>query len=386
MRNVAGLKRKGTLVACWIVGLAIAGCGGGDGEEGSPAGPAPAITSLEETPRLMDHYDVPGVSIALIKNFSIDRLLVFGLRNQATNEPVTESTQFQAGSISKSVAAAVALTLVQNGRIGLDADINDALVSWKLETNNVTSRRPATLRMLLNHTAGTTVHGFNGYRSTDQLPSLQQILNGVAPANSQRIVVDKLPGESFRYSGGGYLVMQQAVIDLNGKPFAATAKESVLDPLAMIDSTYEQPLPATGTANAAAPHDSKGSMLREGSHIYPELAAAGLWTTPSDLAKFLIEMQLSLEGRSNLLMSQALASEMVTRSPSESYGLGFELSTLSGESYFAHGGVNAGFQLYMLSHETKGVGAVVMTNSDNGIQLINKLVPVIAASERWPNF
>lgn len=334
----------------------------------------------------MDYYHVPGVSIALIKDFNISRTLVFGVRNQNTKEPVTEATQFQAGSISKAVAAVVAMTFVQNGRIELDASINEALASWDLPANSFTAIKPATLRMLLNHTAGTTVHGFFGYSSTDQLPSLLQILNGTSPANSPPVLVDKVPGESFRYSGGGYLVMQQAIMDLGGKSFAEIASETVFDPLAMTDSTYEQPLPAAELMQAAAPHDANGSLLPEGSHVYPELAAAGLWTTPSDLARFLIEVQLSLAGQSNLLLSQQLASEMLTRSTSDPFALGFEITAIRYEDYFAHGGTNAGFQLYMLAHKSKGIGAVLMTNADNGDELIYKLMPVIAESEQWPNF
>lgn len=335
----------------------------------------------------MDYYHVPGVSIALIKDRKVERLLVFGVRDQNTKEPVTESTQFQAGSISKPVAAAVALKLVQDGRIELDADINGALESWKLPSNSFTMTRPATLRMLLNHLAGTTVHGFPGYHSTDGLPLLVQILDGTAPANTAPIVVDKVPGESFRYSGGGYVVMQQAIIDLSGKGFAAVAKESVLDALAMTDSTYDQPLPAASLAFAASAHDTNGRVLEEGDHVYPELAAAGLWTTPGDLAKFLIEIQASLEGQSNLLMSRELASTMLTPfSSSAPYGLGFEITGTAGEEYFSHGGVNAGFQAYMVAHKSKGVGAVVMTNGDNGSQVVRIVLPVIAQTEQWPDF
>jgi CubicO group peptidase (beta-lactamase class C family) len=368
----------------WIACFYLVGCGGGGGggnSGGSNAAP-PTITSVADTPQLMAHYRVPGVSVALIKNASLDRLLVFGVRNQQSQEPVTETTQFQAGSISKAVAAVAALKFVQDRRIDLDANINETLVSWKVKENSFTASQPVTLRMLLNHTAGTTVHGFPGYRSTDALPSLQQILDGAAPSNTQPIVVDKLPGQSFRYSGGGYLVMQQALIDLNGASFAAIAKSVLFDPLAMNESTYAQPLPDAQRVHAAMPHGTGGGVLPEGAHIYPELAAAGLWTTPNDLAKLLIEIQRSLRGQSNLLISQQLATEMVT-AMSGGYGLGFQIMTIGGDEYFAHGGVNAGFHLYMIAHKSKGVAAVIMTNSDNGSQLIDRLMPVIVSSEGW---
>jgi CubicO group peptidase (beta-lactamase class C family) len=361
----------------------LAGCSGGSGSGQAPPPPAAALADI---PALMEYYHVPGVSIAIVKDSKVDRLLVYGVSNQNTKEPVTASTRFQAGSISKPVAAVTALKFVQDGRIGLDENINDVLISWKLPSNSFTAIQNVSLRMLLNHTAGTTVHGFDGYQSTDQLPSLIQVLNGAPPANSAPIVVDKVPGQGYRYSGGGYVVMQQALIDLLGKPFATIAKETVLDPLAMTDSTYEQPLPAAQLLSASSAHDSNGNVLQGGSHIYPELAAAGLWTTPKDLALFLIELQLSIQGSSNQLISAALAAEMLSPPPGSTYGLGLNTFNAGGEEYFGHNGVNAGFQLAMLAHRSKGMAAVVMTNGDNGGPLIDKILVIIENTEHWPGF
>jgi CubicO group peptidase (beta-lactamase class C family) len=366
-----------------IMCATLADCSGGSGS--SQASPPPAA-ALADIPALMDYYHVPGVSIAIVKDSKVERLLVYGVGNQNSQEPVTTSTRFQAGSISKPVATVTALKFVQDGMIGLDENINDVLTSWQLPNNSFTAIQNVTLRMLLNHTAGTTVHGFDGYRSTDQLPSLIQVLNGSPPANSAPIVVDKIPGQGYRYSGGGYVVMQQALIDLLGKPFATIAKETVLDPLAMTDSTYEQPLPATQLASASAAHDSNGNVLQGGSHIYPELAAAGLWTTPNDLALFLIELQLSLQGSSNQLISAALAAQMLSPPPGSTYGLGLETFNAGGEEYFGHSGVNAGFQLAMLAHSSKGMAAVIMTNGDNGGPLIDKILAIIENTEHWPGF
>jgi CubicO group peptidase (beta-lactamase class C family) len=361
----------------------LAGCSGGSGSGQAPPPPAAALADI---PALMEYYHVPGVSIAIVKDSKVDRLLVYGVSNQNTKEPVTASTRFQAGSISKPIAAVTALKFVQDGRIGLDENINDVLISWKLPSNSFTAIQNVSLRMLLNHTAGTTVHGFDGYQSTDQLPSLIQVLNGAPPANSAPIVVDKVPGQGYRYSGGGYVVMQQALIDLLGKPFATIAKETVLDPLAMTDSTYEQPLPAAQLLSASSAHDSNGNVLQGGSHIYPELAAAGLWTTPKDLALFLIELQLSIQGSSNQLISAALAAEMLSPPPGSTYGLGLNPFNAGGEEYFGHNGVNAGFQLAMLAHRSKGMAAVVMTNGDNGGPLIDKILVIIENTEHWPGF
>jgi CubicO group peptidase (beta-lactamase class C family) len=179
--------------------------------------------------------------------------------------------------------------------------------------------------------------------------------------------------------------MQQALIDRLGKPFATIAKETVLDPLAMTDSTYEQPLPAAQLLSASSAHDSNGNVLQGGTHIYPELAAAGLWTTPKDLALFLVELQLSIRGSSNQLISAALAAEMLSPPPGSVYGLGFTTFNTGGE-YFGHTGVNAGFQLAMLAHRSNGTGAVIMTNGDNGGPLIDKILAIIETTEHWPGF
>ena len=380
---MTGTVRMPAFRVVFFLCVFLAGCSGGGGS--NPA-PPPSAAALTDIPSLMEYYHVPGVSIAILENSKVARLLVYGVANANTGQPVTESTRFQAGSISKSVAAVTALKFVQDGRIGLDDNINAVLTSWQLPSNSFTAIRNVTLRMLLNHTAGTTVHGFDGYRSTDPLPTLIQVLNGSPPANSPPIVVDKVPGEGFRYSGGGYVVMQQALMDLLGKPFATIAKETVLDPLAMTDSTYEQPLPATESSSASAAHDSSGNVLQGGTHIYPELAAAGLWTTPRDLALFLIELQLSLQGSSNQLISTSLAAEMLSPPPGSTYGLGFDTINAGGEQYFGHTGVNAGFQLAMIAHRSKGMGAVIMTNGDNGGPLIDKILAIIESTEKWPGF
>lgn len=178
----------------------------------------------------------------MIKNFRIDYLEVHGVKNKSEGGAVTEQTRFQAASISKSVAAMAALKFVLDGKITLDENINAALLSWQVPENNFTENEKVTLERLLRHTAGTTVSGFPGYRADAPLPTLLQVLNGEAPANTSPIVVDMVPGRSFRYSGGGYCIVQQALIDMEQKDFPRIMKTSVLNPLGMKHSTYEQPL------------------------------------------------------------------------------------------------------------------------------------------------
>ena len=334
----------------------------------------------------MTFYNVPGVSIAVIKDFKIDTLEVHGVKDVLTQEPVTVQTLFQAASISKSVSAMAALRLVQDGKMSLDEDINQTLSSWQLPENAFTSNVRVTLKHLLSHTAGTTVHGFRGYRYSEDRPTLVQVLNGTSPANSPPIVVDVTPGTIYRYSGGGFCIMQQAVIDVEDDDFPQILQEIVLTPLAMQSSTFEQPLPQQSLGRAAKGHYDDESYVPGNHHIYPEMAAAGLWTTPADLAYFLIEIQLSLEDHSNQVLNKALTELMLTPVLSDEYGLGFGLIDISGEAYFGHGGANEGFRCFMMAHKKVGVGAVIMTNSDNGSELADKIIGIIAERENWPGY
>lgn len=184
--------------------------------------------------------------------------------------------------------------------------------------------------------------------------SLLQVLNGEKPANSAPIRADILPGSRWRYSSGCYTVLQQLLIDVTGKSFPQLMRELALDKLEMKRSAYEQPLPEALTSNAASAHRVNGAVLKGKWHTYPEMAAAGLWTTPSDLARFAIEAQQTYTGKSRKVLSQAMAKQMLTKQMSN-YGLGFTLSGEGQEFYFGHGGSNEGFkcQLVMLPRPGK---------------------------------
>lgn len=230
----------------------------------------------------MKFYKVPGLSVAVIKDFKIHWARAYGVKDLETKEPVTVETLFQAGSISKSVNAMIVMKKVEQGKISLDANINDKLVSWKLPDNDFTAKKKVTLRNLLSHTAGTTVHGFPGYAIDEKVPTVPQVLNGEAPANTAPVRVDLEPGTRFRYSGGGTTITQLALTDIEKKPYPEIARETVLKPLKMTNSTYSQPLPASWRPKAATGYRRDGSEVKGKIHIYPEMAAAGLWTTPTD--------------------------------------------------------------------------------------------------------
>jgi CubicO group peptidase (beta-lactamase class C family) len=333
----------------------------------------------------MARYKAPGVSIAVIKDFKVEWAKGYGVKDIETREPVTTETLFQAGSISKPVAAMVALKKVEEGKIALDEDINNKLVSWKLPDNEYTAKRKVTLANLLSHTGGLTVHGFPGYAVGKKLPTIPQVLDGVQPANTAPVRVNMEPGTRFRYSGGGTTIAQLAITDIEKRPFPEIARDTVLRPLGMTKSTYSQPLPDDVRKAAASGHRSGGNPVEGKIHIYPEMAAAGLWTTPTDLAKFAIEVQLSLLGRSNKVISKETAQKMVTPLIEGSGGLGFFLQKQGNAFYFGHGGADEGFRAQLLVHKEKGYGAVVMVNSDNG-QIISEIIASIANEYRWEDF
>ena len=329
-------------------------------------------------------YKCPGLSVAVIKDFRIVWARAYGVKDLETKEPVTTETLFQAGSISKSVNATIAMKKVEQGKISLDANINDKLTSWKLPENELTAKKPVTLRRLLSHTAGTTVHGFPGYAITDKLPTLQQVLDGAAPANTAPVRVDLEPGTQYRYSGGGITITQLALTEIEKKAYPEIARETVLRPLNMTNSTYSQPLPADWRPKAATGYRQDGREVEGKIHIYPEMAAAGLWTTPTDLAKFAIEMQLSLAGRSNKILTKQSV-ETMTTGVLNNVGLGFFIEKHGSAAYFGHGGSDEGFTSELLVSRDKGYGVAVMVNSDNG-GILREVVRAVAREYGWDEF
>jgi CubicO group peptidase (beta-lactamase class C family) len=332
----------------------------------------------------MTALHVPAVSIAVIHHGVIEWAQGFGVMSVG-GSPVTAETLFQAGSISKPVAAMAALHQVQIGKLSLDADVNTVLTSWKLPDAPIAGGKPVTLRELLTHTGGTTVHGFPGYATDAAVPSLVQVLNGEKPANTPAIRIEAVPGSKWNYSGGGYTIMQQMLIDETKEPFPKLLHDTVLAPIGMTHSTYQQPLPAEMRASAATPYEADGKPIAGGAHTYPEMAAAGLWTTPTDLARYCIEVQHSLKGEWNHVLSQDMTKQMLTRGMGD-FGLGLAIGGSTTNPYFGHGGVNAGFENTMSAYEQDGEGAVVMTSAQGGSRLADEVMRSIAAAYHWPDF
>ena len=333
----------------------------------------------------MKHYNVPGVSIAVIKDYEIAWIKSYGVIDKESQLPVTPQTLFQAGSISKPVSAYGALRMVEQNKIDLNKNINTYLKSWKIPENEFTKEKKVTLKNLLNHSGGLTVHGFLGYSPDLPTPTLLEIFNGKEPANSPPIFVDKIPEESFRYSGGGFTIMQQMMIDVEKKSFPLLMDDLVLQPLEMSNSTFNQPLQGEQLKAAATGYLPDGSMTKGKRHTYPEMAAAGLWTNAEDLAKFTVNIQKTMKGESERVLSKSMTNTMLTPFVEDFTGLGFFINKMNDEKYFGHGGWDEGFSSKLIAHMDKGYGLVVLPNS-NHPEFIAEIIRAVALTYQWDKY
>lgn len=332
----------------------------------------------------MATLNVPGVSIAMINNGVIEWARGYGMADVENSRPVDEHTRFQAASITKSVTAMAALSMVQAGKLSLDEDVNLRLAAWKIPENAYTAERKVTLRGLLSHTAGIGGHGFSGYRAGAPLPSLLEILDGKPPANSAAVRVEALPNRVWKYSGGGYEIVQLLLEETAREPFEVFVQHAVLDKIGMHESSFV--LPVAWESIATNAYLADGSVVPGKWHRYPEMAAASLWSTPSDLARFAIEIQNSAAGKSDKVLSRKTANEMLAPGL-EAFGLGLFLGEKTdAQPNFYHAGGNEGFRTIMFAYNSTGQGAVVMSNSDNGYRLNEEILRAIAREYAWTNY
>ena len=333
---------------------------------------------------LMEEFGVPGVSVAVIQDFKIHWAKAYGVADVETGQLVDIETMFQAASISKPVAAMGVLRAVQDGLFSLDDDINDILDSWTLDGREFTRNRPVTPRTLTSHTSGLgDGFGFPGYDPEQPLPTTVQILEGHELSNVGSVFMEREPLTFYEYSGGGVTVMELALSDVRRRPFVDVLQEGVLAPIGMTRSSYAQPISPEHNQNAARAHDNNGESRGPKWHVYPEHAAAGLWTTPTDLARLIIEVQRSARGESNRVLSQSMIQEMLNPVGVGPFAVGFTVSKIGEGWYFSHGGSNWGFRALMLAHKVKGYGLVVMTNADQGSTVINEISRRIQYTYNW---
>jgi len=336
----------------------------------------------------MRAYGVPGLSIAVIDGGRIAWAKGYGVADSVSGHPVTPNTLFQAASISKPISAIGALLLVQQGRLQLDESANHALRSWKIPESTFTRDRSVTVRMLLNHTAGlehVDSDSYPPFSEGDRLPSMPQILRGEPPARRGGVSVVSIPGGTFVYSAAGYEVLQQLVADVSGQPFEQFMQAEIFTPLGMRNSTFAQPLPESLRSVAATGHYAGGERLPGRFHVSPELSVAGLWTTPTDLAKYIISVQRASAGIAERLLGPTTTREML-RPGLGNRGLGPVISGSGQSIRFGHDGFNEGFESTFVAYEHQGQGAVVMTNSGFAFMLIKEVLNSVGRAYGWSDY
>ncbi|MFT3827971.1 MAG: serine hydrolase domain-containing protein [Chitinophagaceae bacterium] len=335
--------------------------------------------------RMQTHH-VNGVSIAIINNGAITALKTYGIKDAGNPaDSVTTQTLFQLASIGKVITAMAALHLVRENKIGLDQDVNEKLTSWKIPGNEMTAAKKVTLRTLLSHSAGfTDDYGFEGYLPHAELPTTAQILTGVKPANNRKKLVSQtIPGTVEKYSGGGYIIIQQLIEDLTHQSFSDYVDSIIFRRLQMNNTTFDY-YPDENGRPIARGHDSDGKIDRKRKyHVYPERAAAGPWTTPQDVALLIIELQKEVSGVSDLILNASLANEMM-KPQINSMGLGPHLAGSEKPLAFWHSGNTAGYVCLAYGLLQQGQGAVIMTNSDQGEWLSLEIMRSIANAYHWP--
>ena len=344
------------------------------------AGETPEPMRLEDR---LDHYRVPGVSIAVINGGELRWAKSWGVIRAGSEDAVTPDTLFQASSISKALTATLVLDRIEKGELSLKTDLAARL--GKL-SGSPSEWDGVTIRRLLAHTAGINQQGFAGYAHGRPIPSLEQILSGSEPAVGPAVAVTRPPGTAWQYSGGGYLLLQQLLEEETQLSFQELMRQELLDPLGMAHSTFAQPLPAELQAQAAIGHDSQGLPLTHGSRIYPELAAAGLWTTPSDLILWLTDLQKALAGKPGRILRRQTAQAMFESQAPGDWGLGIQLGGVGQAQWMGHLGGNQGFPAFALGFVSSGHGAVIMTNGEGGHGLIREIVTALAEIYEWPSF
>ena len=358
-----------------------------------------AVIKGQPLPRMrlidrMKYHKIPGVGIAVINNYKIEWARGYGVREAGTNEVVTADTLFQAGSVSKVITAVATMQLVQQGKLTLDEDVNKKLISWKVPENEFTKNEKVTIRRILTHTAGLTASSSGDYTVGGEIPTLLQILDGVEPATTPPIRVVFVPGNKQFYSSSGFFVLQQLLADVTGKPFPRLMEEMIFRPMKMGSSTFEQPLPQTLQLKAASGHYPGDKVVEGKWHVKPEMAAAGLWTTASDLARFVVEIQKSKAGKSDKILSKESMNRMLTSEQKlisggegvlvEERGLGFELKRGNNFVRFSHGGRTTGYNCQIIGFDN-GQGVVVMTNGYNQ-GLVREIVRGVAQEYGWAEY
>ena len=350
----------------------------------------------------MAHYGVPGVSVAVIDDGELVWAKGYGVRVAGGNEAVTPETLFHAGSVAKSLSAVATLTLVEQGLLSLDGDVNNTLVSWHVPENGYTAVEKVTLRRLLSHSAGLQ-DGLTNRGADDPMPAyvtfgdempsatLQQLLEGMPEDDVAPTRVVTIPGTGYRYANADYAIVELLVEDRLDRPFVDFMQGTLLDRLGMAFSSYHQPLPGELRARSASEHTLDGRPVPGGRANFPFHAAGSLWTTPGDLALFAIDLMKAYQGESGHLLSPQMAQQMLSpqieipNDPlSEAYGLGVKIKSTSQGPQVSHTGGTWGSCSVIWIYPQIGKGAVVLINGASGSLLRFEILLSIASAYDWP--
>jgi len=334
----------------------------------------------------MAWFHIPGVSIAVVHKYKIEWARGYGWADTAEHRLVNTWTLFQAASISKSINAIGILTLAQDKKADLYTDINQYLKTWSYPYDSVAGGKRITLALLLSHQAGLNVGGFEGYKTGKYLPTIDQMLEGQTPANSERLHSLFAPGLHPSYSGGGILLSRKVLEDVTGQSYDQYMWNKVLKPMGMTHSFFTQPPSKEMYPLLATAYDKQGREIEGKFRIYPEMAPDGLWTTPTDLGRYIVETQLAYKGKSHKVLSPEFTRLRLRPYPDSSIALGTFISKKGDGKYFEHGGQNEGFLSHYYGGIENGEGVVIMVNSSNGTALINEIASSVSLVYDWKNF
>ncbi|MFJ3090868.1 amino acid adenylation domain-containing protein [Streptomyces sp. NPDC086838] len=336
-----------------------AAAGPGIVKAAAPAAPAPAADRLP----VMDEHHIPGVAVAVLRDGEVASLHGYGVLEAGSTEPVTPTTLFQAGSISKHITALAVLRLVDEGTLDLDADVNPRLTGGRRITDRDGAPVAVTLRQLLSHWSGLVSVPYAGVAPDAELPPLSDLL--------AQVHSEVAPGSRFLVSNTNYWVIQQLLEDVTGLPFAELMRRTVFAPLRMAHSSFDQDHPRASGRPAAVGHGPLGDPVEGGWRVGPHLASSGLWTTAADLAKVAVELRRAYLGEPFAFLPRPLAEELLTPvGEGTFYGLGTVVDGEAPALEAGHGGEPYGYRNMMIVRISDGTGFVVLTNAASGCAAI----------------
>lgn len=327
--------------------------------------------------RIYTESSIPGMSVSIVQDNKTDNY-VFGYTNCSDSKKIDLHTQFQAGSISKVFAALAIILLNEEKKINLHEDIRPYIDKIDFDVNE-----KITVAQLVSMTAGLNVESFQGYEQDVPLPSLREIISGHAPANNTRVELVAKPGSKYLYSGGGYTILELLIETLSGQTYINFVKENILEKVDMNDTTFLMQKNSE-INNIACGTDANDNKIASGWKLYPQLAAAGIWTTPNDLANLATNIIASYKNSPHGLFSSTSINHILKRQINSTYGLGFHISECEHALCIDKAGATEGYRSIMLVYPELGNAIIVMTNSSKGTAVFKNVLRAVEDYYNWP--